>query len=158
MRIRHLITANKMLQSDTGWKNSDIKPKHAPVFPKTTPIGAGWEWRSGGAICNTTGRYYVLLAKCNPNKGNWQATLMLSAEDGASVVSRFEHHGTRPGLHAHAHCDRGGIETGPKGMDLPRIPAASNRHRRIKAWMTKNEFWEAAKTFFRVHDKKGPLI
>ncbi|MBC6442631.1 MAG: hypothetical protein GDA53_05805 [Rhodobacteraceae bacterium] len=70
----------------------------------------------------------------------------------------LDHHGTHPGLHAHAHCHRGGVETGPAGLDnLARIPAAGRHHRRNSAW-TENGFWEAAKTFFRIQDQRGTLI
>jgi hypothetical protein len=42
-------------------------------------------------------------------RDNWQATLILWTEAGASVVGRFEYHGSHPGLHVHADCERGGL-------------------------------------------------
>lgn len=158
MRVRHLIASKKELQSDTDWHTSDLQPRYAPIFPKTTPIRAGWKWRSARA--SSSEGEYILLAKCNPRRDNWQAFLISTADDGASVVGRFEHHGSHPGLHAHAHCERGGIEIGPRGLDdLVRIPAAGSKshHRRTNAW-TESGFWEAAKSFFRVQEKKGPLL
>jgi hypothetical protein len=158
MRVRHLIASEKELQSDTDWQTTDLQPRYAPIFPKTTPIRAGWKWRSARA--NNTDAEYVLLAKCNPGRDNWQALLLLNSDTGASVVGRFEHHGTHPGLHAHAHCERSGLETGPRGLDdLARIPAAGSKsyHRRTNAW-TEHSFWMAATRFFRVQDKKGPLL
>ena len=158
MRVRHLISSKKELQSDTDWHEDDLQPRYAPIFPKTTPIKAGWKWRSAKAS-NSEGEY-VLLAKCNPRRDNWQAWLILSTDEGSAVVGRFEHHGSHPGLHAHAHCERSGIVTGPQGLsDLVRIPAAGIRsyHRRTHAW-TESGFWEAAKNFFRIQEKKGPLL
>lgn len=158
MRVRHLIASEKVLRSDTGWQRTDLQPRHAPIFPKTTPIRAGWRWRSARA--SGAGGQYVLLAKCNPPRDNWQAFLIVTLDEGASVVGRFEHHGSHPGLHVHAHCQRSGIETGPSGLDdLVRVPAAGSRsyHRRTNAW-TENSFWENAKAFFRVVESKGPLL
>lgn len=158
MRVRHLIALNKELHSDTHWNETDMQPRHAPIFPKTLPIRAGWKWRSARA--SSLDDNFILLAKCNPRRDNWQAFLILTCEEGASVVGRFEHHGSHPGLHAHAHCERSGIETGSRGLDdLIRVPAAGSQsyHRRTNAW-TENSFWEAAKIFFRIKEKKGTLI
>ena len=158
MRVRHLIESKKQLQSDTNWRYDDLKPRFAPIFPKTTPIKAGWKWRSARASCDEGA--CILLAKCNPRRDNWQAFLMLDADEGTSVIARFEHHGTHPGLHAHAHCERSGIETGPQGLDnLVRIPIAGSKsyHRRTNAW-TEHRFWEESKKFFRIQEKKGSLL
>jgi hypothetical protein len=151
MRVRQLLREKKELQGDTNWKIEDLTHKNAPLFPKTTPIRSGWQWRSAKAI-GQNGEY-VLLAKCNPKRDNWQAILMRLADDGsASAVGRFEYHGSHPGLHAHAHCQRSGIESGPSSLDdLIRCPNAGSGayHRRNNAW-TEESFWEAAKRFFRV--------
>lgn len=115
-------------------------------------------WRSARAAASEG--EYVLLAKCNLRRDNWQAFLILTADDGDSVVGRYEHHGSHPGLHVHAHCERSGIEMGPRGLDdLIRVPAAGSMsyHRRVNAW-TKNSFWETAKKFFRIEENKGPLL
>lgn len=159
MRVRHIIEENKELQSDTKWRTDDLTHKFAPLFPKTTPIRSGWKWRSA----KTSGKSgeYILLVKCNPRRANWQAILMKLTEDGnASVVGRFEHHGSHPGLHAHAHCQRSGIELGPPSLDeLIRVPQVGlgAYHRRNNAW-TEGSFWEAAKRFFRIQERKGSLL
>jgi hypothetical protein len=128
-----------------------------PVYSKTKPIRAGWQWRSS-KVEGPEGKAYILVAECNPVRDNWKAMLILETMSGPSVVARFEHHGGHPGLHAHAHCERGGIEVGPSGLDfLARIPRASSPHRRTNAW-TQGTFWEAAKKFFRVEEDKGPLF
>lgn len=158
MRVRKLIASAKEIHSDTGWLNTDLQPRYAPIFPKTTPIRAGWKWRSARA--SSAEDEYVLLAKVNPPRDNWQAFLIRTVDEGACVVGRFEHHGSHPGLHAHAHCERGGIETGPRGLDdLVRVPAAGSNsyHRRRNAW-SENGFWEAAKRFFRIKEKRGTLL
>lgn len=159
MRVRHLIREAKEQRTDTGWKSEDLPPKHAPLFPRTTPIRAGWRWRSASAT-GASGTY-VLLAKCNPRRDNWQAILMTLVEEGAaSAVARLEYHGSHPGLHAHGHCGRSGIESGPAGLDdLIRFPSAApgSYHRRNNAW-TEGAFWECAKRFFRVREKKGALL
>lgn len=79
MRIRKLLRERKALESDTGWKTSDLPPRHAPVFPRTTPIRGDWRWRSAQAA-GSSGRFF-LLAKCNVRHGNWQAILMLKGEE-----------------------------------------------------------------------------
>ena len=93
-----------------------------------------------------------------PTRDNWQATLILCTEAGASVIGRYEYHGSHPGLHVHADCERGGLELGSMSIDnLPRRPPAHSFHRRSSAW-TENTFWEAARKFFRVEERKGPLL
>jgi hypothetical protein len=107
---------------------------------------------------NCTGRDFVLLAECNPSRANWKAMLILVTDTGASVVGRFEDHGSHPALHIHAHCERGGLEPGASSIDdLPRIPPAHQHHRRTTAW-TEPGFWEAARRFFRIEEPKGPLL
>lgn len=159
MRVRHLIGLKKEILTETEWQTTDLQPRHAPIFPKTTPIRAGWRWRSARASGKDAD--FVLLAKCNPKRDNWQAFLIAATTDGSySVVGRFEHHGSHPGLHVHAHCERSGVEVGTRSLDdLARIPAAGSNsyHRRTNAW-TEGSFWEAAKRFFRVSEKRGPLL
>ena len=87
---------------------------------------------------------------------NWQAYLMVETVEGASVVGRFESHGSHPGVHGHAHCERSGIEVGASGLDnLARCPPADTIHRRTNAW-TESTFWEAARSFFRVREANLP--
>lgn len=155
MRVRHLVSNVKYIDAETEWSVKDMPPKHAPIYPKTKPMRAGWTWRS--ARCVTATRDYILVAECNPARDNWKAMLILDTGTGHSVVGRFEYHGSHPGLHAHSDCDRSGIEVGPKSIDnLLRIPTAKSFHRRLAAW-TENTFWEAAKRFFRIEHRKGPL-
>lgn len=156
MRIRRLITELKTQETDTNWRRDDMQPRHAPVFARTRPTPAGWQWRAAAAESDV--RQYVLYAFCNPGRENWMAMLILRAESGASVIGRLEYHGSHPGLHAHAHCVRGGLEVGPSSIDnLARLPSSGTYHRRTVAW-TENGFWEAARRFFRVHERKGPLL
>jgi len=156
MRVRNLIKERKTQQSDTDWRRDDMQPRHAPVFTRTRPVRSGWQWRSAKA--ESVDRQYILYALCNPARDNWQATLILYAEAGASVVGRYEYHGSHPGLHVHADCERSGLELGSISVDnLPRRPPAQSFHRRTSAW-TDTTFWEAARRFFRVDERKGPLL
>lgn len=158
MRVRHIIATDKTLQSDSGWMKTDMQPRHAPIYLRTKPIRAGWQWRSGRCLTRIGSEEFILLAECQPARDNWKAVLIKIVADGSSVVGRFEFHGTHPGVHLHAHCDRGGVEVGASGMDkLARFPAVGETHRRTTAW-TEKTFWEAAKRFFRVADPKGPLL
>jgi hypothetical protein len=156
MRLRKLIRELKTQETDTDWRSDQMQPRFAPVFARTRLIRAGWKWRSARAVSGE--REYVLTALCNPRRENWQAMLILSTKAGGAVVARFEYHGSHPGLHAHAHCQRGGLEAGPNGIDNLRcVPSSGSHHRRRFAW-TENRFWEAARKFFRVEERKGPLL
>ena len=155
MRVRNLINEIKVTEADGQWSTKDLQPRYAPIYAKTKPIRAGWQWRSSRVV--SAGEHYILLAECNPRRNNWNAKLIRETEYGASVVARFESHASHPGLHVHAHCDRGGIETGATGLDnLIRIPPIGAMHRRSNAW-TETTFWEAAKRFFRVREEQGVL-
>jgi hypothetical protein len=155
MRVRHIVSVEKTM-TETKWSTKDMPPKHAPVYSKTKPMRAGWQWKSAKTK-KESGPEYMLVAECNPKRDNWKALLIIETDAGPSVVARFEHHGSHPGLHAHAHCERGRIETGANGLDnLLRIPKAGTFHRRTNAW-TETTFWEAAKRFFRLEEEKGPL-
>lgn len=157
MRVRKIIRENKSQETDTGWRDSDLTPRHAPIFPRTIPIRAGWKWRSAKVMGNAG--EFILLAKCNERRDNWQAVLMMLLPDGtASAVGRLEYHGSHPGLHAHADCRRGGIESGALSLDdLCRVPVANAYHRRTHAW-TNGSFWQTAKRFFKVREKTGLLL
>ncbi len=156
MRVRQLITQKKLQKTDTGWSLNDMPPRYSPIYMKSRPIKAGWKWRS--SFCCSNHANFILTALCNVRRDNWQAYLMVETPDGVSVVGRFESHGSHPGVHGHAHCERGGIEVGASGLDnLVRCPPAEKRHRRANAW-TESTFWEAARSFFRVKDNFGPLF
>ncbi|MBV5258740.1 hypothetical protein FLX56_09930 [Synechococcus moorigangaii CMS01] len=157
MRVRKLCAEKKTIVHQTpNWSTDDLPPRHAPYLSRTMPIKAGWKWRAARA--EAQGGNYFLTARCNPDKDNWQAVLSVETGEGISVIGRLESHGSHPGLHVHAHCDRSGIEIGSQGLDrLQRVPPASNRHRRVHAW-TERSFWEAAKVFFRVKDSDLPLF
>ena len=159
MRVRKLIREQKTLGTDTNWQTRDLQPRYAPLFTRTLPIRGGWQWRSGKATGDTGN--FVLLAKCNPAYDNWQAILIFVGDDGtASAVTRFEHHGSHPGLHAHAHCERSGVEPGSTSLDdLVRAPKAEQGryHRRRNSW-TPDTFWVAAKRFFRIQESIGSLL
>lgn len=156
MRVRHLIELKKTLHSQTIWSSSDMPPRHAPVYSKTKPMRAGWKWRSAKA--EARGIIFILVAECNSARDNWKSMLIVETSNGASVVGRFESHGSHPGLHAHAHCLRSGFENGGSSIDnLIRIPNARSPHRRTNAW-TENTFWDAARRFFRLKEDEGPLF
>lgn len=158
MRPRKLIAEPKTQESDTRWRTSDLQPRYAPVFLRTLPNRGGWQWRSAKAAGNRN--EYILLARCNPNRGNWQSILILDGSGGASVVARLEDHGSHPGLHAHTDCERSGLHTGPETLDgLLRIPPAGDHHRRKRAW-TAEDFWESSRRFFRIEtaDAQGLLV
>jgi len=83
---------------------------------------------------------------------------MLLSDEGASVIARLEYHGAHPGLHAHSHCERSGLENGPSSIaDLVRVPGSAGSHRRVVAY-TEQGFWQKSLVFFRMHEPKGPLI
>jgi hypothetical protein len=157
MRIRKIIEETKILTADTNWKQEDLPPRYSVIFEKTKPMRSGWKWRS--VLAKSGEVEYVFLTQCNPKKDEWKAWLIRKLANGkSSLVSRLEYHGTHPGLHAHAHCDRGGFEEGSSSIDgLARIPAADRRHRRINAWR-ENTFWEKARKHFRIDHPKGPLL
>jgi hypothetical protein len=155
MGVRAAIRAPKIMSSDTGWKDSDLPPKHAPIFSKSKPIRAGWKWRSAKAAEGDCA--YVLVAICHPPRGNWKALLIEQSESLPRVIGRYEYHSTHPGLHGHANCDSA-LELGSAGMDnLTRYPSANKFHRRTNSW-TETGFWEASKRFFRVREAKGGLL
>ena len=157
MRVRHLIAQQKTIQSDSRWSSHDMVPRFAPVYPKTRPMRAGWQWRS--ARVNAGSQPFVIVAECLPKRDNWKAMLIILASESssASVIARFEHHGSHPEIHGHADCHRGGLEWGPASMDnLTRFPNAGSLHRRTHSW-TEDSFWRAAMVFFRVEDVQGSL-
>jgi len=158
MRIRKIIIEPKALKSDTYWRTDDMQHRYSWIFEKTKPMRGGWKWRSATAT-SIDGREYLFLTQCNPMRDQWKARLILRMPSGqVSLVSRLEHHGTHPGLHAHAHCERGALEEGSSSIDhLGRFPTAEKPHRRRNTWR-EHTFWEKARQHFRIHDLKGPLV
>ena len=157
MRLRKLIKERKVLQSDTNWRSDDLQHRHSWIFEKTKPIRAGWIWRS--VTAQGAQREYIFLTQCNPAKDEWKAWLIVKTASGQpSLVSRLEYHGSHPGLHVHAHCDRGGLEEGPMSIDgLVRTPSADASHRRVNAWR-ESTFWEQARRHFRIEHPQGTLL
>ncbi|MXP14860.1 hypothetical protein GRI44_08895 [Altererythrobacter confluentis] len=150
MRVRKLITETKVITTTSKWSDKDMPPRWCPINSKTRPIRGGWHWRAAHATSPFGD--FTAVAQVNSGRGNWKAVLILNAPNGPSVVARFEHHDSHPGLHVHSHCKRSGIEIGAVGMDgLDRFPPLGNRHRRENAW-TEISFWTAMKKFFRMRD------
>lgn len=156
MRVRKIIAQPKLLDQGTGkWSDKDLPPRWCPTNAKSKPMRVGWQWRAA-KVSGASG-LFILVAECNPLRGNWKSILIAETSAGHSVVARFEHHESHPGTHIHSHCDRSGVEVGPSGMDgLARIPPASARHRRSNTW-TPDGFWQASLTFFRIgNGSKAP--
>lgn len=158
MRIRKIIAEHKVMESDTNWRTDDLQHRYSWVFEKTKPMRAGWKWRSV-TVTSGTGNEYLFLTQCNPIRDQWKAWLIYRTSSGqASLVSRLEYHGNHPGLHVHAHCERGGLEQGPSSIDhLARIPPVERRHRRKNTWREQT-FWEQARLHFRIKHPKGTLL
>ncbi len=156
MRVRHLAKTKKVQIADTGWRSDDMPPRACPIFTKSRPSRAGWQWRSAKA--EGSDREFILVALANINRGDLKAMMIVKTGSGHAVVGRFEFHSSHPGLHAHAHCERGGIEPGATGLDkLIRIPRAGAKHNRVAA-LSLSTFWAEARRFFRVYDDLGPLF
>jgi hypothetical protein len=157
MRIRKLVSEPKVLTSDTNWRSDDMQHRYSWILEKTEPVRAGWRWRSATAA-GPGGREYLLLTQCNPIRDQWKAWLIFRTSSGqASLVSRLEYHGTHPGLHVHADCERGGF-AGPSSIDhLARIPPVNRRHRRKITWREQS-FWDQARLHFRIKHPKGALL
>ncbi|MFG6528268.1 hypothetical protein [Sulfitobacter sp. M23508] len=144
------------MTTDTGWQTKDLPPKYAPIFVKSRPVRGSWKWRA--AQVSDMHNDYVLTALCDPKRDNWKSFLSLQLPTGSSVVARFEHHGSHPGLHSHADCHRSGLEIGAQSLDnLSRFPDAKSPHRRTNSW-TESGFWEASKKFFRITEMPGSLL
>lgn len=154
MRVRHLVAQHKVLSGDTGWKDEDIPPRYTGVYSKTRPNRAGWRWRS--AVAATEHNEYIFFTHIHVEKDKWNSWLVSKLDDGCSIVARFEYHGSHPGVHLHAHCDRGGIEVGPGSIDgLARIPKSSVGP---EIELTPDRFWNLARERFRIEFPKGTLL
>lgn len=149
-----MIGEAKTLSGDTGWRHDDIPPRYTGVYPKTRPNRAGWQWRS--AVATSEHREYVFFTYVNEQKDKWNSWLVVKLDQGASLVARFEYHGSHPGRHIHAHCERGGIDAGPASIDgLARVPKTSSGP---PMQLTPDRFWNMSRERFRIDFPKGSLI
>ena len=155
MRVRHLVAEPKTISSDTTWRFDDMAPRYSGLYTKTKPIRAGWQWRSVVALSEH--KEYIFLVQGHEEKDNWAAWLVLKTDGGCSLVTRFEYHGSHPGFHVHAHCERGGIEEGTGSInDLVRIPKATSKGAVIT--LRRDKFWEHARVRFRISFPTGSLF
>lgn len=144
--------------ADTGWRDGVIHKQQAPWHEAGIQDRESWKWRSITARSNRDVNY-ILLIRFRLVNLNCQAILGRKVEGGWSAVGRYEYHSDHPGLHLHAHCDRGGLETGPTSLDnLQRIPERLSRCRQSRADWTKDSFLNAARQFYRVVEPKGSLL
>lgn len=156
MRVRSVVRQTKHISSETGWSESDLPPRFAPIYSKSLPMRAGWKWRSARLTAHE--QHFILWVQCNPKRDNWKAVLAQERNGEAFVICRFEYHGSHPGLHIHSDCARSGLEKGAAGMNIGgRVPDTGRYHRRSVPW-TESTFWEATKMFFRVKVENGPLF
>ena len=154
MRVRGIIRLPKtMTDQSSGWTKKDLPPRWCPIFARKRPVAGDWQWRAARAAHDN--REFTVVAQCNPSRGNWKAMLIEKTGLGHSVIARFEDHSSHPGVHAHSHCDRSGLEIGATSLDaLARIPAAGAFHRRTQAH-TLQSFWDEALQFFNVTESTG---
>jgi len=156
MRVRHLVRQAKTITSDTTWRDDPLPPRHSGIYPKTRPPKPNWKWRSAQAHCGND--EYILLCEVNEETDNWRAWLILKLNDQGSIVARYEYHGSHPGIHVHADCIRGGIETGPSSINVTlRIPAVNSDRMRPPP-SRRDLFWDIARTYFRMDYAVGSLI
>ena len=155
MRVRHLVAEPKTISTDTGWRRDDMAPRFSGLYTRTKPIRAGWQWRS--VVAQSEHKEYIFLVQGHEEKDNWAAWLVVKTDGGYSLVTRFEYHGSHPGFHVHAHCDRGGIEEGTGSInDLVRIPNATSKGAIVA--LRRDKFWEQARRRFRISFPKGSLF
>ncbi len=155
MRVRHLVAEPKTINGDTLWRVEDLAPRYSGLYAKTKPIRAGWQWRS--VIALSEHNEYIFLVQGHEDKDNWSAWLVLKTDGGYSLVTRFEYHGSHPGFHIHAHCERSGIEEGTGSINgLVRIPKATSGGSIVT--LRRDKFWEQARTKFRISFPKGSLF
>jgi hypothetical protein len=156
MRVRHLILRRKTITTDTDWRDDALPPRFSGIYPKTRPAKPDWKWRSAQAHCSQ--HDYILLCEINEMKDNWRAWLIRKSDDEGSLVARYEFHGSHPGLHLHADCERGGVEVGPTSIKVPlRIPAVGSERTRPPPTRP-SLFWETARRYFRMDYAKGSLL
>lgn len=77
MRVRNIVSGEKTIVTETKWSTKDMPPKHAPVYSKTKPIRAGWQWKSA-KIKGQNSAEYILVAECNPERNNWRWLIPLT--------------------------------------------------------------------------------
>lgn len=156
MRVRSILNLEKKITADTLWKQDDVPKRHCPINSRTKPIRAGWEWRSVRAQA-ADGRSFIAYLEVNLRRGDFKSVLIEDTVNGPSVIARYEYHSSHPGVHAHAHCERSGIEIGASGMDrLVRAPRLKSHHRRSGS-LSLSTFWLAASRFYGLKSDPGPL-
>lgn len=138
----------KSVEKDTGWKQGKVPPRHAPIFPKSKPLGPAWEWRS--LHLDIQGMNAVCHFQVSAAFGKWKAYLLVESSPGIwTALMRYEDQPRQSGLHVHGACD-GQDLTGPASINMPdRVPAHRSRHRRQVTW-TRQTFFRAACDFYRI--------
>lgn len=156
MRVRHYVREPKIIANDSGWRTDDIPPRFSGIYEKSRPNRGTWRWRS--VLAKASEREYIFLTQINEPRDEWKAWLVVLLNPGASIVSRYEYHGSHAGIHVHSHCELAGEEPGPQLINnLVRIPDASSYHRR-QLTLRPGSFWETARKHFRIEFPTGDLL
>lgn len=127
-----------------------------PVAGKL-PISGQWRWRA--LRLADDGRSYRLLIMYRPDKGEYQAALGLETRTAVQVLARLEDHGTHPGLHCHAPCERD-ADIPPGSFKYPALNRAprTSQPRRTGGW-TDLAAWNVALKFYNIDDAhEGELL
>ncbi len=155
MRVRNFLRTPKKIFSDTNWRADALPPRFTGIYPNTVPARPHWSWRS--ALANCQNFEYIFLCQVNELKDDWKAWLSIKTPNGWSLIERYEYHGSHPGVHVHADCERAGIEVSQTGLNgLLKIPSAKTNKAQIIS-LRPNLFWEKARTHFRISDA-GTLL
>ena len=134
MRVRATIIAPKRIAEGGKWKlitGNSRMPKNAFPVGSGSPVvlARNWHWRVD-KLTDDNGTAYRLLTAYSDRLEEYRAWLAIDYEKTATVLVRYEFHGSHPGWHCHAPCDD--VESGDMGAlrmrHCPRVPRGTGFH------------------------------
>lgn len=165
MKARAAIGTVKRVADKGEWKlitGTSKMPKNAFPIGTNSPVvfARNWNWRvdrlEGGA-----GETYRLLTAFNGHKEEYRAWLAIDYGKNATLLARYEFHGSHPGWHCHAPCDDIGVSDpgALRTRGCSRLPAAKGFHRSQEFDTTSKERALARSfSFYRVSAETGDLL
>jgi hypothetical protein len=165
MKARAAILAPKRIVEKGAWKvvtGTSRMPKNAFPVGSNYPVtfARNWHWRVDRLTAEGGGAFRLLTAY-NSHIEEFRAWLAADYDRSATLLARFEFHGSHPGWHCHAPCDE--LERGDFGAlrtrAVLRFPNGTRFHRDKEFGITSEGYaLSRSFSFYRVSAKEGELL
>ena len=161
MHLKDIIRSPKESVDWGKWQSGPVPRREFPLSKHKKSVyslGPSYRWRMCKfSIGNNNFRVWIMF---RADLEKYAAWLGQEQDSDMIVLARYEFHGTHPGWHTHAACEREDQIT-PGRSNTPlhlRIPKARTKHRRLEFQVTEENGVDIAGKAFKLHRSENGMF